>query len=120
VLSDVGQTVEVLYVARTGSGYKLHKVGIFAFQRDTIKLLWDHTAQEVSLLLPTENGTEDEYQWKLSKDGRKIRVDGIRKTRPKPRAPGEDWGPATAQKLPSKTFCWDSVRVSYAECSGSH
>ena len=118
VLSPVGQTVEVQYVAQTGSGYKRESVDIFAFQNNTLKSLWTHTVREHSFPLPLEEGTIEEYQWMVSADGQRIRVNGSRTVYPpKSERLDEASKPPTTHKVSPGTFCWDRIRIAYIACS---
>jgi hypothetical protein len=108
--------VEVLYVAATGTGYTLERVDIFSFGRNRLKSLWTHTTREDGFMFPTEDGTADEYQWRISEDGRQIRVEGVQTVYPKPEKLGEPGGATTTRKLPMETFWWDEGRVQYAAC----
>jgi hypothetical protein len=120
VLSRIGPTVEVLYVAATGMGYTLERVDIFSFGRNRLKSLWTHTTREDGFMFPTEDGTADEYQWRISEDGRQIRVEGVQTVYPKPEKLGEPGGATTTRKLPMETFCWDEGRVAYVACQRPH
>ena len=108
-----------MYVAGTGTGYKGESVAIFTFHKNTLKSLWTHTLREHAFILPLEDGTVEEYEWKISEDGQEIRVEGLRMVYPKPEKLGDPGGPPTSHTLPTETFCWDSGRVVYVACPRS-
>lgn len=119
VLPSIGSTVEVSYVAQTGTGYKRESAAIFAFVDNTLRSLWTHTLREYVAVLPLEEQTFEEYQWTLRREGQQIRVDGSRTVYPKRERLDDPSGPPTAYKVSPETFCWDAGRIAYVLCSGS-
>ena len=119
VLPRIGSTVEVSYIAQTGTGYERQSADIFAFLNNSLKSLWTHTLYERVSILPLEEQTLEDYQWTLSGDGRQIRVGGYRTVYPKTERLDDPGGPPTKHKISPETFCWDVTHIRYVLCSGS-
>lgn len=66
-LPRIGSTVEVTYIAQTGTGYERKSADIFEFLNNTLKSLWTHTLYERVSILPLEEQSLEEYQWTLKR-----------------------------------------------------
>jgi hypothetical protein len=115
VLAQVGPTVQVLYITGVATSYQIERVAIVAFQNNALKSFWSHTARE-GIFAPMEDGTETEYQWRLSEDGQRIWVEGSRQVYPKSKRSDQGWGAPTSHKLPPEIFCWNRQGIVYIAC----
>lgn len=118
-LISTGPTVQAQYAPGSGTGIRWREVGLFALKDSTLNLLWSHTALDSAFAMPSEDGTEDRYEWKIREDGQRIRVEGWHSVYPKPEEPGNDWGPPTTHKLPEQTYCWNEGQLRYVLCSSN-
>jgi hypothetical protein len=116
-LPAVGATVQVRYSPGAATNYKIERVAIFAFRANALKSVWDHTVHEGPVALPNGDGMEEKYTWKISGDGKEIRVDGFQSVYPKPKNADENWGPLSIRALATKTYCWNATTITYVACS---
>lgn len=103
------------FVAGTGTGYELRRIGIYRLYNQKIAELWSHDLYVYAFILPNEEGTETEYQITISADGAAISVVGFLKTYPVG-VVDADSSAVKVEKLPIENFCWDGVK-DYKACS---
>jgi hypothetical protein len=118
-LPIVGATVQVTYSPGAATNYKIERIAIFALQTNTLKILWSHTVYEGPVVLPNDDGMEEEYNWRISDDGKEIRVDGFQSIYRVSKKPDENWGPPKTRKLPAETYCWNAATITYVRCAQS-
>ena len=114
-LGSEAETVWVDYLASQGTGYLLVKTALITFSGDKIVTVWSHVIFERNFVLPSEEGTEEEYTVTGSEGG-SITVSGIRKIFPPPSKMDTKANPQNIKKLEEEKFCWIEIIGGYTRC----
>ncbi len=111
----VGQTVEIIYVSGTGTGAYQTSVGLAVLQGSKINILWKHLVFDREAFASGGYDYTDRLQWKLSPDGKKIVVTGLRKVGVAKEFE-HGWKPGTTHALPDETYCWKAAEDRFDLC----
>jgi hypothetical protein len=115
LLGSETETVWVDYLASHGTGYLLLKTALMTLSGGNIVTLWSHTIFERNFVLPSEEGTEEEYTVTENEDG-SITVSGILKTFSPQSKLDTKMSPQNIKNLEKETFCWIEIIGGYARC----
>jgi hypothetical protein len=109
---SIGQTVEVEYVATTGTGIRVSKVALATLAGTSINILWSTEIDE--LIAFQEYDHRDKHRWTYSSDGKTITVTGQRIGTQ--RDSEHNWAPRTIHALPNQKFCWNDGAMIFSAC----
>lgn len=102
------------FIAGTGTGYELRRVGIYRLEKGRIREVWSHDTYVDLFMLQSADGTHTEYTVDVSADGKRISVAGTTETYPA-ESKGKSAGGPILKKLPVKSYCWDG-KEKYRPC----
>ncbi|MGE5516693.1 MAG: hypothetical protein ACM31D_12820 [Bacteroidota bacterium] len=109
-----GKTVEVAYISGVGSGIYETTSAIASIEGSSIKILWQHASIHREAFGKGYDYV-DTFQWKYSRDGKKINVKGRRRVGPTMEYE-HGWPAGTTHALPSQNYCWNAQENLFQEC----